>query len=137
MPTTTKSLPDDIVAQILLGEAAGEGPEGLMMVRDVLVNRARARKKTLEQVATAPAQFSAYARPDLAEFYQRQPIMLQNLARELVDEGRSPEYQPKYTAQHYVTESLHRNRHSPKVPSWIRKMKVVGRVGNHVLLAEP
>jgi len=45
-----KSLPPDIVARIILGEAAGEGPAGMMFVRDVLANRAKTQKKTLEEV---------------------------------------------------------------------------------------
>ena len=119
---------------ILLGAAAGEGPEGLAFVRDVLVNRARAQGKTLEQVATAPAQFSASARSNLPEFYARQPLILQNLARQLVEEARSADYQPKYDASHYVTTDFYENRGSLKPSHWVNQMEPAFRVGRHQAL---
>ena len=128
---------DDLtVAQILLGEAANQGPEGLAMVADTMFNRAKAGKKTLEQVATAPAQFSASARTDLAKFYANQPPALQDLATLLVQERRNPEFTPKYTTQHYVTQKFYENRGTLPKSHWIHKMRVVGQVGDHVLLEE-
>jgi hypothetical protein len=105
-------------------------------VRDVMASRARKSGKSLEEVATSPYQFSAYSRPDLEQFYYRQPLMFQRLAEELVAEANSPEYSPQYNVTHYVTRNLWENRDSPNVPSWVRKMKPVVYVGNHVGLAE-
>ena len=136
-PPVKRPLPKNIVAQILLGEAAGEGEEGLRFVRDVLVNRSRAQGKTLEEVATAPAQFSASARPDLAEFYAKQPTALQVRAQELVNEAQQPSFTPQYPeVQHYVTESLFARRDELPKTHWLRKMQKVGQVGHHVLLKE-
>ena len=129
--------PKNIVAQILLGEAAGEGEEGLRFVRDVLVNRMRAQGKSLEEVATAPAQFSASARPDLAEFYAKQPTVLQVRAQELVNEAQAPGFTPQYPeVQHYVTSDLWEKRGTLSQSHWLRKMQKVGQVGHHVLLKE-
>ena len=133
MPEQTQ-LPPDIVARILLGEAAGEGPEGMAFVRDVFVNRARAQKKTLEQVATAPYQFSAYDRPDLEQFVAKQPLMLRNLANELVAEALRPEFQPKYDASHYVTSDFYENRGTLKPSHWVNQMEPAYRVGRHQAL---
>lgn len=126
---------DALIAAILLGEAAGEGEEGLRFVRDVMVNRARAQKKTLHQIATAPKQFSASARPDLAEFAEQQPLALRVLAHQLVMEGMNPKFQPTYPGiQHYTTTQFFENR--GKLPSshWVHQMEPVQQVGAHVAL---
>ena len=126
---------EEVIANILIGEAVGDGPEGMMMVRDVGVTRSRAQKKSLYEILTAPKQFSAYGRKDLSEFAAKQPLILRNLALELAREGMRPDYQPTYNAPNYVTTELHQRRHEPTVPSWIREMDVVGTVGRHTLLA--
>lgn len=131
----SNGLPDDIAAQVLLGEAVGEGPEGLAFVRDVFVNRSRARKQTLEEVVSAPKQFSAFGRSDLADFVAQQPPMLQNLANLLIEEARDPTFQPATDVQNFVTRDLWDRRNEPGVPAWIKKMKAVAFIGNHVALA--
>ncbi len=129
-------LPKDIVEQILVGEAAGEGEEGLRLVAEVLANRA-GNRYTLEEVATAPYQFSAYMRPDLTDFYLRQPKEVRDLARRLLQEVQTPGYEFRYpNVKHYVTKDLWDRRDSPGAPSWLRKMKPVAIVGNHVALIE-
>lgn len=124
------------VAQILLGEAVGEGPEGMAMVADTMLNRSRAQKTTLEHVALAPHQFSAATRPDLAQFYARQPQMLRDLADILVQERQAPDFQPSHPYQHYVTKLLWDNRSGLPATHWIHRMKVMKQVGHHVLLSE-
>ena len=136
MPPPSTEIDPDIVAKVLLGEAANQGVEGLELVADTMFNRAVRRKKTLEEVATAPAQFSAFARPDLEQFYQRQPIYLRQLALALVDERRNQKFIPKYQTQFYVTKSLWDRRDSLPKNHWLRKMKVVQTVGDHVALQE-
>ena len=131
-----KPLPTDIVAQIILGEAANQNLAGLDMVADTLYNRAIAQKKSLEDVATSPSQFSAYSRPDLESFYQRQPIYLQNYATALVEERRNPKFQPGHPYQHYVTSELWGNRGKLPKDHWLRNMREVKRVGDHVILED-
>ena len=131
-----KTYPPTLVPHILLGEAAGEGPEGLAMVADTLWNRAHALGKTLEEVATAPSQFSAATRPDLDEFAEQQPLDLRVLANELVAERRNPKFQPSHPYQHYVATALWERRGTLPANHWLRKMRKVGQVGNHVLLEE-
>jgi len=128
-------LPDDIAAQVLLGEAVGEGPEGMAFVRDVFVTRARDRKQTLEEVVSAPKQFSAFARTDLADFVSQQPLMLRNLANLLIEEARDPNFQPATDVQNFVRRDLWERRNEPGVAAWIKKMKAVAFIGNHVALA--
>ena len=136
-PPVKRPSPKNIVAQILLGEAAGEGEEGLRFVRDVLVNRSRAQGKTLEEVATAPAQFSASARPDLAEFYAKQPTVLQVRAQELVNEAQAPGFTPQYPeVQHYVSSALWEKRKTLPASHWLHRMEPVQTIGHHVALRE-
>ena len=136
-PPVKRPPPKNIVAQILLGEAAGEGEEGLRFVRDVLANRAKAQGKSLEEVATAPQQFSASARPDLAEFYAKQPTAIQVLAQQLVNEARQPRFEPQYPdVQHYVTSDLWGKRKTLPSTHWLHRMDPVQTVGHHVALKE-
>ena len=129
--------PNETVAHILLGEAAGEGAAGLMAVRDTMVNRMRAKKgATLHQIATAPKQFSAATRPDLTQFASRQPIIFQNLARELVTEASHPDFQPQHPYRHYVAQELWDRRDTLPKTHWLHKMQVKQRVGHHVFLEE-
>ena len=132
--TQAKSLPPNIVAQILLAEAAGEGTEGLEFVADTMLNRARTQGKTLEDVATAPQQFLAFARPDLEDFYLRQPMNLRMLAEMLVSERRNPAFTPSHNAQHYVTTELWNRRNTLPKSHWLRNMEAGEPVGHHVPL---
>lgn len=129
-----KPLPPNTVAKIILGEAASEGPEGLRFVLDTMVTRARAQKKTLEQVATAPKQFSAYARPDLDRFYAQQPMMLRTLADLLVQEALDPAYQPKYNYSHYVSNQFWEDRGKLKPDHWIHSYEPAEVIGGHTAL---
>ena len=133
MPTSRK-YPPNTLDQIVLGEAASEGPEGLMAVLDTMVNRARRQGKSLEEVATAPYQFSAAARKDLPQFYERQPPMLRNLVRELIAERRQASFQPSHPYEHYVTDQFWGNRLELPETHWVRKMRPAKQIGHHVFL---
>ena len=122
------------VALVILGEAAGEGPSGMAMVADTMLNRARAKGKSLEEIAFAPQQFSAAGRPDLAQFATQQPPALQRLAEQLVAERQQPDFQPSHPYQFYVTQTLFDNRDRLPATHWLRRMHQVGQIGRHVLL---
>ena len=136
-PSSTKirRYPSDIVQQIAVGEMANQGPEGMKLFYDTLVNRA-AGKRSLEEVATEPAQFSAFNRPDLTNFYLQQPVEVRTLANQLYQQAQQPDYQPTYPTKYYVTKDLWKNRNAPSSPSWLQNVTKVGEVGSHVLLAE-
>ena len=131
-------MPDDTerLVQILLGEAAGEGIEGLTLVRDTLYNRAKAKGKTLLQVALEPKQFTAASRKDLPEFTLQQPMLLRNLAEQLIRETEDKAFQPTHATRHYVTKDLWDSRGTLKKDHWLNNMKVVQQVGNHVALTD-
>ena len=128
--------PEEQIAAILLGEAAGEQEsDGMAFVRDVMVNRARKSGKSLEQVATAPKQFSAYTRPDLSAFVAKQPWELQEYAKMLVREAMNPRYEPAYPGvEHYVAKSFWDSRAKLSPKHWVHSMEPAMTVGNHVAL---
>lgn len=139
MPKDRELTPEEqsaIVADVILGEAAGEGPEGMAFVRDVLHTRSVKKKKTLYEVATEPKQFSAYERKDLKEFTKKQPFMLRNLAGILVQEASQPTFKPTYPYTHYVTQSLWNSRKNLPKTHWLHRMRPVQTIGNHVALEE-
>ncbi len=122
-------------AQVLLGEAANQGPEGMAMVADVLFNRAQRTGKSLDEVAFAPKQFSASSRKDLSQFVAQQPPDVQAMAQQLISERQNPNYQPHYPGvENYVTRKLFDQRMRADAPSWIRQMQPTMQVGDHVLL---
>jgi len=91
----------------------------------------------MQDVATAPAQFSAYNRPDLTDFYLRQPQELRDYARQVIQDVQQPDYQAQYPGiEHYVTTDLWGRRGQPGVASWISKMKDAGTIGRHTALIE-
>ena len=123
-------------AWLLLGEAAGEGPAGMTMVADSFFNRAQQRKLPMEDIVMQPHQYTAASRPDLERFAKRQPIMLQNLADELIKERQSKTFQPTYPNTEYVTADLWNRRDELPKAHWLHKMDAMGQVGRHVLLRE-
>ena len=135
-PSQPKKLPPNIVAQILLGEAASEGPEGIGAALDTMVNRARRSGKSLEAVALAPQQFSASARPDLEDFYLAQPLALRAYTESLVAQARNPGYEPKHPYRHYVTTELYKRRHTLEPDHWVHQMDAKQTIGRHVFLQD-
>ena len=120
---------------ILLGEGASEGVEGLQFIRDVMFNRSQKTGKSLEEIATQPKQFSAYSRPDLGEFFSRQPPILQQLARELVLEAQQKDFTPKYPdITNYTTTAFYENRDTLPKSHWIHAMEPAFTVGHHTAL---
>lgn len=122
-------------AQVLLGESANQGPDGMAMVADIMFNRAHRTGKTMDDVAMAPKQFSAASRKDLASFVAQQPSDVQAMAQRMIAERQVPDYVSQYPGvEHYVTRELFDRRMNSDVPSWIRQMEPVYQVGSHVLL---
>ncbi|HAM41979.1 MAG TPA: hypothetical protein DCP69_11805 [Candidatus Omnitrophica bacterium] len=125
---------DDPLVQALLGEAAGEGEEGMRLVGDTIFNRARTKKKSLEQIIREPKQFSAMQRPDLATFVRRQPPDALEMAMLVAQQVRQPDYLPLYSTQHYVTSELFNRRDRLPKRHWLNQMEPVQTVGRHVTL---
>ena len=114
-----------VVALTILGEARGEGFEGMAGVASVIQTRAIERKQTPSQVCLAPMQFSFWnVRPSKAE----QDKLLANpqannalhLAK-LVCERRLPDM--VNGANHYHAVSVH--------PKWAKDGQLVALIKHH------
>ena len=119
--------PDSI--RVLVGEAAGEGAEGMRRVARVIHTRAKERRLSVDDVVRQPKQFSAYDRTDLDAFILKQPKPVVDAAYEAMQLAE----QDGPWANHYLTRELYE---SPQAPSWSKKMKVIDRFGNHVFLTD-
>lgn len=119
--------PDSI--RVLVGEAAGEGAEGMRRVARVIHTRAKERRLSVDDVVRQPKQFSAYDRKDLDAFILKQPRQVVDAAYEAMQLAE----QDGPWATNYVTRQLY---DSPGRPSWIGKMKVIDRYGNHVFMRD-
>ena len=70
------------IAHTLVGEAVGEGEEGMRMVFDVMRNQSAFFGQSLQD--TAKTKYSAYRRTDLVDFVDKQPKKLVSAAYDIV-----------------------------------------------------
>ena len=105
------------VCDVVIGEAASEGREGMEAMVCVLKNR----RWSLDG-------FSAARRKDLACFVQRQPQRIRALAARVVSDVQAGRVDCD-SADHYCTVALYR---SDRCPKWARGFRVVKIVGEHI-----
>lgn len=124
----------EVMIDVLIAEAAGEGDDGLAQVAQVMFNRADARGQSLEEVVTAPSQFEGYKSPgrEIAKAMKNEVLRARvRKIAEMVDYGQ---YEVPYPdADHF---------HTPKVsPKWSRdksgKINREGKLGNHIFYSTP
>src|SRR3990167_3257189 len=135
------------VADILLAEAASDGPQGMEVVGDTMFNRGQSRKLPLHVIATQSAlnkkgvrvyQYTGAGRKDLPQFVSEQPMLFRHLALQIAQERMRPDYQPKYPGiENYVTNDLYKRRFDPDVSEWVRTYEPAGTIGSHVALRPP
>ena len=121
--------------QAILAEAAGEGPDGMARVAKVIRSRTllpRWRGMSMDDVARQPKQFSGMQRTDLKAFLAKQPPSVIADAQRAHDTVMA-DTKMKPWADHYVTADLYKKSSRP---SWVGKMKVIERHGNHVFMKE-
>ena len=122
---TQQSHYNQIVAEVIAGEGAGEGEEGMRAIACVIQNRGG----NPVNVVTAPHQFSAYEDKALMKrnYAEVKPIA-DKLASEI---GHLQDI--TNGANHYVTKKLYdAKRNHPNF--WTNKMKVTKIIGKHVFL---
>ena len=114
-----------LLACVALGEAAGEGEQGISLVLDTMANRHWRWNRYA---------YSAQFRPHLADFCAAQPATLRRYADHQVAALYQGRAVPQTAATHYVTSWLY---HSPTRPAWVGRMKVIQVYRNHVFMVEP
>lgn len=121
----------DLVARTIWGEARGEGPAGWIAVAHVIRRRAENPRwwgRTVSEVVLAPAQFSVWSDPEIAERLRRVPqddsyLMAVRAAAYGVFRGVFAD--PTNGADHYHSTSI-----AP--PLWARDRKPCAHIGRHV-----
>lgn len=118
---------EEFVAATLILEAGGEhDPRAMAAVREVVANRAKARKQTEKQIVLARLQFSCWNAGTASAFAKAKRHAKW---REALDLASSPSL-TNHTlgADHY---------HTTKVsPAWSRKLVKTRQIGNHVFFRQ-
>lgn len=139
LPSRTTLSERELLAITLVGEAGGEGDQGMLAVGNVIVNRAKKNftGRTVSDVIMSPRQFSVWnnqrpetlynARKD-TDVYRR----ADRIAGELLS-GRASDVTGG--ADHYLNEVVTRQgRSDGSLPSWYRKGKITRKIGKHTFL---
>jgi len=117
----------EFVAATLILEAGGErDPRAMAAVREVVSNRAKARKQTEKEVVLARLQFSCWNAGTASAFAKAKRHAKW---REALDLASSPSL-TNYTlgADHYHTVQVS--------PAWSRKLLKTRQIGNHVFFRQ-
>ena len=75
---------EQIIAEVIAAEAAGEGERGLRAVACVIANRARAQHKTPYQIVTAKNQFYGYTAKNRHKLYLQVKPIVDKLAGDIM-----------------------------------------------------
>lgn len=124
----------EVMIDVVIAEALGEGDDGIAQVAQVMFNRADARGQTLKEVVTAPAQFEGYKSPGREIKKAMDNEQVRNRVREIIRQVDYGEREVAYpNADHF---------HTPKVnPSWANdesgNIKRDGKLGNHIFYSTP
>lgn len=116
-----------IVAEVIAGEAVGEGNIGLHAVASVISNRARIKNKTPEQIVTQKSQFSAYnaqKRSTRRKHYRKVKKIADKLERQ-VKTGKFNSIVGNAT--HFYNPKIYPNY----TPYWIKEAEYITTLGNH------
>ena len=108
-----------MIEQVIVGEAANQGYDGLYAVGCVLRNR-RWRING----------FSASKRKDLYAFYLRQPAQVKRWATEIVARLHHDGVDTTDGASHFE------NVRAFGLPKWARSMRITARIGDQVFFSE-
>lgn len=117
----------EFVAATLILEAGGErDPRAMAAVREVIANRAKARKQTEKDVVLARLQFSCWNAGTASAFAKAKRHAKWHEALELASSPSLTNH--TLGADHY---------HTTKVsPSWSRKLLKTRQIGNHVFFRQ-
>lgn len=126
----------DLAARVLIGEAGGEGPDGMAAAAQVMANRARLQGRTLNDVATAPGQFEAWGsrRPDLMALPDDR-VAEGRRVLEGVTSGQIQAPEGARDATHFLNPDLQRQLGRDQ-PAWAPEGQGA-RIGRHVFYSRP
>jgi spore germination cell wall hydrolase CwlJ-like protein len=126
---------EEVITATLIGEAGGEGVQGIQAVLNVLQNRAKKRNSSVAREALRPKQFSMW-----------NPVLLKNKSqRQVVDQYKNHKYyddvlkaikryNPNQIKFKDITNgATHYYAHNKVQPFWAKKptWKKIKQIGNH------
>lgn len=117
----------DVVAAVIIGEAGGEGREGMRAVASVIQNRTNKWRNSY-RIATAPLQFSAYN-----GYANRQEILV-NRAKKHPHWTYAVELatQLETSSVEDNTDGSDHYHNTTVAPRWADKMTFKTRIGGHL-----
>lgn len=114
---------DDVI-DTMLGEAGGEGPDGMAAVAHTIVNRAGRRGQSIGDVVRAPKQFEGYETPGAGSKRNQQDPALRSSAEDILRKVFAGELSdPTGGADHFHS--------GPHAPGWAAKMNPTAQIGGH------
>lgn len=135
----------ELLTLTIIGEGRGEPIEGQLAVGNVIMNRCKAYKDTVDKVVLKPSQFSCWNDGD-----PNKPYLLEMAEKLLVGQNIDPQYkQIQWVAEglienrvadntngslHYLTAKLFT---SPNRPSWARTVIFAVTKGTQIFFNIP
>ena len=122
----------EVMIDVVIAEAIGEGDMGMAQVAQVMFNRSESRGKTLEQVVTAPQQFEGYKSPNAdVEKDMEDPATRARVEKLINDVAYGRIKVPYPDADHFHTNNI--------APKWSKtgELKNSGTLGNHKFYSSP
>ena len=123
-PTVDMTYEERVVALTILGEARGEGYEGMYAVACVIKQRSKERKLTPSQVCLQRLQFSCWNGKKVSDLNKLFNSRSQATAVSLAKNLDTIDSTVVGNANHYHNTSVN--------PYWADKSKVTKKIGNHI-----
>jgi spore germination cell wall hydrolase CwlJ-like protein len=136
---TTGLTDQELLAITLVGEAGGEGRQGMQAVGNVIINRVNANyrgQSTVSGVITDPSQFSVWNGINPASKYEEYSSRSSystayELAGQMLAGGTSD---ITGGATSYLNVTVTKQQRGGSLPSWYQSSKVTTKIGNHTFL---
>ena len=126
---------EEVIAATLIGEAGGEGADGIQAVLNVLQNRAKKRNSSVAREALRPKQFSMWNPIYSKKKSQRQIVDQFKVHKYYEDILKAlKRYDPdKIKFKDITSGATHYYAHNKVLPFWAKKKtwQKIKQIGNH------
>ena len=111
---------EQIIAEVIAAEAAGEGERGLLAVACVIANRAKAQYKTPYQIVTAKNQFYGLTAKNRHKLYAAVKPIADRLARDIM------------RLEDITGGALYFRTEKERLFPWTKPENKTVKIGNHI-----
>lgn len=116
------------IIDTLIAEAIGEGPEGMRLVAETILNRADEKGKSPGQIVRAKKQYTGYSSPGAGAKKAQQTKSARDAAEAAWQLAQGPE-DPTQGADHYFNPNI-------VTPSWAASMTPTLTAGGHAFFRD-